>query len=126
MLTISGSLGAAVLLSGCLFIAAAGAGALAIHASGQDAYEGNWEESTEVVWNTAQDVLSEEGVVREVNPEDDEIRGTVNDSNVIITVRPEGDLTYIKVRARKHLAEITPDSETAHDIITKIRRRLDS
>ena len=122
-----GVLCATAVLSSCLIaaiIVGAGIGAVVVHASGEDSreasFEGNWQDAAEA---TSQ-ILHEMGTVRLEDRPGGHFEGTVGSSDVAVTITQTEKNMHILVQARKNVANVSPDPETATQVLEKIVERL--
>lgn len=109
-------------LSGCVYLVVGGIGALGGYVVSPDTVEGIAKTESDVVWETALEVVSIMGVVTESSRDAGIILVTVEKADVRVTVEPLTDRqTMISVKARKFNF---PRISTAQNVFVKIMSEL--
>ena len=111
-----------VALSGCIYLVVGGIGAMGGYIASPDTVEGVTEHETDLVWDTAVDVMSIMGLIEEQNEEGGVILANVSGAKVtvkLISLSP--NVTKLSVKSRK---AYLPNISLAQDIYVKIMDRV--
>ena len=109
-------------LNGCIYLVVGGLGALGGYVVSPDTVEGLTENDKLAVWDTAVEVVSLMGHIREESEDFGVIVAEVSKATVTINVIPMDDLTTkLNVKARRNLL---PKISVAQDVFVKIMTEL--
>jgi hypothetical protein len=109
-------------LSGCIYVVVGGIGAVGGYIVSPDTVEGITENDAELVWDTATEVVSIMGLVKEENETGGILLADVNRAKVVVTITTlSPTTTKVAVKARK---AYLPKISLAQDIFAKIMTRL--
>ncbi|MBI5024735.1 MAG: hypothetical protein HZC18_07035 [Candidatus Omnitrophica bacterium] len=112
----------AVCLSGCVYLAIGGAGALGGYIISPDTVEGLAESDTGQVWDTAVEVVSIMGLVESKNEAGGVIKARISGASVTVMVlKMSSSSVKLGVKARKHYL---PKISLAQDVFVKIMSRV--
>jgi len=108
--------------SGCVYLIVGGIGAVGGYIVSPDTVEGITENDVDIVWDTADDVISIMGVIKEKKLSNGMMLADVNGAKVTVTIISLGETaTKVTVKARKaYLPKIT----LAQDVFVKIMSRV--
>ncbi|MFQ5750206.1 MAG: hypothetical protein ACE5H3_12250 [Planctomycetota bacterium] len=113
---------ALLLLPGC-FAAAVGGGV--VYATRDDSAEAHLDAGREEVFEYCRREVLRGGSVDSADPYKGEIKGTWRGSDVEIQVTQVTETTVkVEVSARKHLAEVSPDPDTAEKLADTVARHF--
>jgi hypothetical protein len=105
-------------LTGCWYVAVGGVGLLGGYVVSPDTVEGISQNSSEVVWDSAIEIVSIMGIIENQHDTRGEIEGKVAGAKVIITIYSVNeDTVKLTVKARKLFL---PKISVAQDIFVKI------
>lgn len=111
-----------LMLSGCVPLVIAGAGAVGGYSVSRDTVEGVTASSQDEIWDAAQKVLAIMGTLSESDRNKGEMKGQVNGATVTVSLLPINlTTTKLRVKARKN---ILPRVGVAQDVYTKIMNQL--
>lgn len=112
----------AVCLSGCIYLAVGGVGALGGYIVSPDTVEGLAESDTAQVFDTAVEIVSIMGLVESKNEAGGVIKAGINGASVTVMIT-EMNSSSVKlgVKARKHYL---PKISLAQDVFVKIMSRV--
>ncbi len=112
----------AVCLSGCVYLAIGGVGALGGYIASPDTVEGLAESGTDQVWDTAVEVVSIMGLIESKNETGGVIKARINGAGVtVIIVEMSSSSVKLGVKARKNYL---PKISLAQDVFVKIMSRV--
>ena len=112
----------AVCLSGCIYLAIGGVGALGGYIVSPDTVAGLAESNTGQVWDTAVEIVSIMGLVESKNEAGGIITAKINGANVTVVISEiSSSSVKISVKARKHYL---PKISLAQDVFVKIMSRV--
>ena len=112
----------AVCLSGCVYLAIGGVGALGGYMISPDTVEGLAESDTGQVFDTAVEVVSIMGLVEEKNEAGGVIKAKINGASVTVVISEMSTSSVkLSVKARKYYL---PKSSLAQDVFVKIMSRV--
>ncbi len=107
-----------LLLPGCL---AAAVGGGVVYTTRDDTAEAHLDADRDAVFDYCREEVLRGGTVESADPYKGEIKGTWRGSDVEIQVTQVTETTVkVAVSARKHLAEVSPDPDTAEKLADKI------
>jgi len=121
-------LSAGLAAGGCLAVAAGAAvGAGVVYAAGEDSSEVYLDRSRDEVFDACVAELEAQGSVEVRDRQDSRIEGTVDGASVVVRLeRPSRSLIRVNVRARKHVAGITPAPRIAERVASGVVSRLEA
>jgi hypothetical protein len=110
-------------LSGCIYLAVGGIGAVGGYIVSPDTVEGLTQNDAGAVWDVAIDVLSVMGLVKEDSESSGLIIADVNEAKVTVTVVSlSQSMTKVTVKARR---AFFPKISIAQDVFVKIMSSLE-
>jgi hypothetical protein len=108
--------------SGCIYLVVGSVGALGGYIVSPDTVEGVTEEETDVVWDTAVEVVSIMGLIESQNESGGLINARIHNSHVTVMITAAGTSSVkLSVKARKHYL---PKISLAQDVFVKIMSRV--
>jgi len=109
-------------LSGCIFLLAAGAGAVGGYAITRDTIQGEYDARQDDAYRASVEVCGMLGTVLAKSPSEGTVEATVNEARVLVTItRLTQEAVRIKVKARRG---IFPRLGTAERVFVKIVSEL--
>ena len=112
----------AVCLSGCIYLAIGGVGALGGYIVSPDTVEGLAESSAGQVFDTAVEIVSIMGLIESKNEAGGVIKASINGAGVtVMIVEMSSSSVKLSVKARKHYL---PKISLAQDVFVKIMSRV--
>jgi hypothetical protein len=112
----------AVCLSGCIYLAIGGVGALGGYIVSPDTVEGLAESGTAQVFDTAVEIVSIMGLVESKNEAGGVIKSRINGASVTVMVTEMSSSSVkLRVKARKNYL---PKISLAQDVFVKIMSRV--
>ncbi len=112
-----------LLISGCVPLIIGGVGVLGGYAISKDTVAVELDEDIEDIWQTAKDVISDVGLIKNVDEQRRVIEADVYASSVIIRIEKLTETTNrLEVKSRKYFM---PNIGLAQKIFVKIMQKLD-
>ena len=109
-------------MTGCIYLVVGGIGAVGGYIVSPDTVEGLTENDTELVWETAVEVISIMGLIEEENEAGGMILARISGAKITVTITTlSASTTRVTVKARK---AYLPRISLAQDVFVKIMSRV--
>ena len=119
--------GIALILSGCVAMAAAAVAAGVVYTTSDDSSEVYFDQSWDTVFDACLKAVANQGVLDRDDRTAGSIEGTVDFATVTVQLnRPSSAMVKVTVSARKHVVGVTPAPDIAERVALDIAKRLGS